>query len=29
LRFQSNKCPICRNPVESLLEISILTNDYN
>jgi len=29
LRFQSNKCPICRNPVESLLEISILRNDYN
>ena len=27
LRFQSNKCPICRNPVESLLEISIAAAD--
>ena len=27
LRFQSNKCPICRNPVESLLEISISNNN--
>jgi hypothetical protein len=27
LRHQSNKCPVCRSPVESLLEIKIADRD--
>jgi len=27
LRGQSNRCPICRTPVESLLEIKVAAKD--
>ncbi|KAD6794784.1 hypothetical protein R6Q59_021303 [Mikania micrantha] len=27
LRLQSNKCPVCRQPIEELMEIKINTND--
>ncbi|KAJ9556905.1 hypothetical protein OSB04_011519 [Centaurea solstitialis] len=27
LRVQSNKCPICRQPIEELMEIKISTDD--
>jgi hypothetical protein len=27
LRGQSNRCPICRTPVESLLEIKVASKD--
>ncbi|CAH8268484.1 unnamed protein product [Arabidopsis lyrata] len=29
LRFQTNLCPICRQPVDRLLEITVNTNDKN
>ncbi|XP_010515830.1 PREDICTED: probable E3 ubiquitin-protein ligase LUL2 [Camelina sativa] len=29
LRFQTNLCPICRQPVDRLLEITVNTNDRN
>ncbi|KAI9154322.1 hypothetical protein LWI28_024423 [Acer negundo] len=29
LRFQTNRCPICRQPVERLLEIKVNGNDMN
>lgn len=27
LRFQSNKCPICRQPIAELLEIKVESSD--
>ncbi|KAF8079469.1 hypothetical protein N665_1026s0026, partial [Sinapis alba] len=29
LRFQTNLCPICRQPVDKLLEITVNTNGSN
>lgn len=28
LRYQTNRCPICRTPVERLLEIKVPKNDF-